>query len=116
MPKTRTPQPHHAEATAEKLQALCDWLHRTAKAHYDVHLTNLTAPTFRFTDGPKNIKILVQENGKDRSVWGFVERSSGCIMRAAGYKAPDPARHERGNIHLPDGWSNEINYIGPNYR
>jgi len=53
-------------------------------------------------NGIKNVRIV--RNGTDgntsRSVWGFVEKETGNILKAAGWKAP--AKHARGNIHDAD--------------
>lgn len=46
------------------------------------------------------------------SVWGFIEKSNGDILMAAGWKKP--AKHARGNIFDKSSWRNMGPY-GPAY-
>ena len=53
--------------------------------------------------GSKYIKIIAEEVGENmnsRTVWGFVERSNGDILKPANWKSP--AKHNRGNIFDED--------------
>ena len=53
--------------------------------------------------GSKYIKIIAEDVGegiKSRTVWGFVDRSNGDILKAAGWKRP--AKGNRGNIFDED--------------
>ena len=47
-----------------------------------------------------------------RSVWGFVEKETGDVFKAAGWKVP--AKHARGNIFCADPWAGMTVY-GPEY-
>jgi hypothetical protein len=52
--------------------------------------------------GSKNIRV-VQNGGCGRSVHCFVEKSTGNILKAAGWKAP--AKGARGNIFNPESYA-----------
>lgn len=101
--------------TPENAQPLLDWLAANAKAYFDVHLKNLTPPTFSISFGKVNAKI-VSNSRSQNAVWGFVEIKTGKIMKAGSANAPEPKKHDRGNIHRPEGWPTQLNYISPNYR
>ena len=112
----RTPQPHHREVTEAEMDRLVDWIAEMNRLYYEANFPRLTPPTFRYQMGPTNIKVIVVgDDGKDRSVWCFVEKASGAIMKAAGWKAPEPKRYERGNVHLPEGWAKWLTPNGPQY-
>ena len=52
--------------------------------------------------GKRNVRIVECEGQQKRGVYAFVELETGKIMKPAGYKAPEPKRHERGNIFRPN--------------
>jgi len=56
--------------------------------------------------------IMLTGRSKGRSVWGFVERSTGDILKAASWRAP--AKTLRGNIFDPDPMEN-MSWTGPAY-
>jgi len=53
--------------------------------------------------GSKNIRVVSAARGS-RSVYCFIRKSDGAILKAAGWKAP--AKGERGNIFNPDTYKN----------
>jgi hypothetical protein len=61
--------------------------------------------TMEVQEGPKRLRIVKTEdiNGKEprRSVHCFIDRETGDILKAAGWKAPAP-RGKRGSITAPD--------------
>lgn len=64
--------------------------------HYAESYPSLTVPTLTIDPkGRKYIRI-VKEDGSSRSVYCFVERETGAIYKADGWKKP--AKHARGNI------------------
>lgn len=84
--------------------------------HTTKHYPNIKPSTHTFKMGSKNIKIIiVNSNHCGQSAWGFVEKSTGKIMKAASWNAPDPARHARGNIYDKDSWTVWIGPYGPAY-
>lgn len=48
--------------------------------------------------GKRNIRIVTDHGRGSRSVYCFIEQETGKIMKAAGWKSPEPKRYERGNI------------------
>ena len=112
----RAPQSFHREVSESDMDRLVDWIKEINRRYYNQHFPNLNPPTFRYQMGPTNIKVIVVgDDGKDQSVWCFVERASGAIMKAGSWKAPEPKRYERGNIHMFEGWSKWLTPNGPQY-
>ena len=73
--------------------------------------TNLTPPTLTTEFGSKNVKVVV--NGQNqRSVFCFVRREDGAVLKAAGWKAP--AKHVRGSIYVNNG-RDAVTAYGANY-
>lgn len=64
---------------------------------FAVHYPNVPVPTVTTTSGPKYIRI-VRDDGVQRSVLSFVERSSGLIWKPAGWKGP-VKNFPRGSIY-----------------
>lgn len=61
--------------------------------------------------GRKFIK-LVKKKGEHVSVWGFVDKETGDILKAASWRAP--AKHARGNINNPASYQ-DYAWTGPHY-
>jgi hypothetical protein len=96
----------------QQLQEFCDKLSAFRMAHYGKsfpreHLKDgetaeeavkrvhgLQPCTFE--RGPKFTRIVSNDHSK--SVYCFVNNETGDIYKAAGWKAPEPKRHIRGNI------------------
>lgn len=58
-------------------------------------------PTFRASKGAKNIKIITERGGGNGgSVYCFIEKDTGNILKAASWQAP--AKGERGSIWNAD--------------
>lgn len=57
-------------------------------------------PTFTRETGSKFIRIVKNEDGQGRSVYCFIDRSNGDILKSAGWKAP--AKGARGSIYNPN--------------
>ena len=66
--------------------------------HYDSHLPNLVPSRLEMSDGRRYIRVDKVENcGRgNRTVYAFVDKATGDVLRAATYKAP--AKHARGNL------------------
>lgn len=62
--------------------------------------------------GPKYTKIFVNDKHDKGRIWGFVDKNTGDIFRAATYKAP--AKIARGNIFDEKTWKKFTNF-GPQY-
>lgn len=53
--------------------------------------------SFSITDGSRYVRVVnSSEGGGSRSVWCFVDKTNGDVLKADSWKAP--AKHARGNI------------------
>ena len=87
-------------------KALQGWLERAQamvnKYFVDAHLDNLTPSVLSIDpNGKKYIRIVSssmpdQMGHTHRSVFCFIEKETGNVLKASGWKAP--AKHARGNI------------------
>lgn len=69
-------------------------------------------PTYAIAKGGrKYLKVVMTSHGQE-SVWGFVERETGLIFKAAGWKSP--AKHARGHVETGAYGKNYV-WTGPNY-
>lgn len=80
-------------------------------AHHERYFSGMTPPTLSVERGRKYAKIVRTEYGS-RSVYCFVELSTGNVLKAASWKAP--AKHARGNIFAPNPIAG-VNEYGANY-
>ena len=63
--------------------------------------------------GRKYTKIIMTDlDGTGASVWGFIEKATGNIFKAAGWKAP--AKHARGHIDSAV-YGKHYHWTGPAY-
>jgi len=86
--------------------------------HYPTLVPNLIT----FEEGRRYVRIVSVRRHKDsqtgeiksegRSVWGFVDKTNGDILKAAGWKAP--AKHARGNIFSANPFQG-CDWTGPAY-
>jgi hypothetical protein len=67
------------------------------KEYFAKHYTNLQPPKVELQPGSKFIKVIMADNSQ-RSVYCFIDKSNGNILKPAGWKAPEPKRIPRGNI------------------
>ena len=64
--------------------------------------------------GSKNVKIIKQEtNGPSVSVYCFVRKADGAVLKAAGWNAP--AKHARGTIYTDDPTRYGVSSYGAHY-
>lgn len=86
------------------------------RAKIDAHWTSMGythgKPAIVTTDGHRYIRI-VRDDGVQRSAWGFIDKSNGDVLKAAGWKVP--AKHARGNIHHTEFALANCEYTGPKY-
>lgn len=73
---------------------------------------NLTAPTIEIEMGKRYVKVVKVDPNGGRSVWGFVDKTNGDILKAASWKAP--AKHARGNIFSENPFKG-MSWTGPYY-
>ena len=83
-------------------------------AHYKKNLTNLTPNILEVGGGKKYIKIIAKDGdgGDSKSVWAFINKENGDILKPATWKAP--AKHARGNIY-DDNPMEKVGPYGPEY-
>jgi len=76
------------------------------RKHYFEHYPNLLAPTITISWGRRYAKLVTThagthgERGGQRTVYGFVDMTTGDVLKAATWK--QPAKHARGNIFFRD--------------
>lgn len=81
--------------------------------HFKTRYPNLTAPNLTIQPGRKFVKIIQNDApGASRSVWAFVDKTNGDILKPASWAAP--AKHARGNIYKPETWTT-VTVYGPAY-
>lgn len=68
--------------------------------------------TLEMEDGRKYIRLVMVTTHGNRSCWGFVNKETGDILKAATWKAP--AKHARGNIANPESYA-DYPWTGPHY-
>jgi hypothetical protein len=90
-----------APLTKEQIDGLVDALNRRdaedniiTTATYRTEITT----TYRAEIGPKYVRIVRNYCGSD-SAFCFLEKSTGYILKSAGWKAP--AKGARGTVHTP---------------
>lgn len=109
--------------TATEFEARMAVVMTGIKAMSDEYMTRrfptLNKYTFTTMPGSRYIRIVRSDSfnvaaggSVSRCVWGFVDKTNGDILKAAGWKAP--AKHARGNIFDANPLAN-CNEYGPNY-
>ena len=82
--------------------------------HFRKNLSCLEADIVSADPGNRYIKIVrTDANGNGKSVFCFIDKSNGDVLKAAGWKAP--AKHARGNIFNPDNGMGAVSVWGANY-
>lgn len=79
------------------LHEYLDALHERCAEHYAVRCPNLEPPAFGYEVGSKYIRIYQEHGsariGSGRSVHAFLDRSTGDVIKPAGWKAPQRGKH-----------------------
>jgi len=83
--------------------------------NYAINFNRLTASVLEMSDGRRYIRIdCINDGGRgQRSVWAFIDKKTGDILKPAGYKAP--AKHARGNLFDSVGGVGSLTPYGPKY-
>ena len=89
--------------------------HLTAQSEADrVEYPHMKPKVYTTQTGPKNIKVVTQTEGQDdRSVFCFIRRADGAVLKAASWKAP--AKHPRGTIMTDNPSEYGVGKYGANY-
>jgi hypothetical protein len=80
--------------------------------HYEKNLPNLHVPTVGTDVGRRYVRVFTKDLNS-RSAFCFVDRNTGDILKAAGWKVP--AKHARGNIFSEDGGIGGVTVYGAKY-
>ncbi len=85
------------ELFPQKMAAFVEAVQTMVNKHYADKLANLTPPVFSVDEGRRYLRVVRTETfGSSRSVYCFVDKTNGDILKAATWKAP--AKHARGNV------------------
>jgi len=103
--------------TATEFQIALDTFLATTQARLDREYAQNygdypAAPTLTVDPGVKNVRIVANGPGPHRSVFCFIRKADGAVLKAAGWKAP--AKHVRGSI-LVNAGQDAIGTYGANY-
>jgi len=80
------------------LQRFIEALTNREKVHNKMNYPSLTPATFSVNPGRVFDKVVSNRQGS-RSVYAFIRRSDGAIVKPASWNAPEPKKRERGNIY-----------------
>ena len=83
----------------QHLELYCKRLQEAINKEFAAHYPRNLVPKITFTTGPKYVRI-IRGGSVGKAVHCFVERSTGSIWKAAGWKAP-AKNFPRGNIFNP---------------
>jgi len=75
-------------------------LTKREKRHINDNYTNLTPARFAVVFGRKFDKVLKISNSS--TVFAFIKKNNGAILKPASWKSPEPKQYERGNIFNDD--------------
>jgi hypothetical protein len=103
------------DASLVRLQRWLEAAQTIINENYASRFPNLTPSRLEMSDGRRYIRIdtIVDGGRGQRSVFAFIDKWSGDILRAATYKAP--AKHARGNLFDANGGVSELTPYGPKY-
>lgn len=82
--------------TAESLALFIAATQAMINEYYAAHFAQNAVPTLEIMTGPKFYRVVRVSPG-ERSVFCFIEKSTGNILKAAGWKGP--AKTARGSIY-----------------
>jgi len=97
--------------TDNDLTDFCSKLAVKARKFFAEHYTNLSPPAFYADKGGRKYVRIVRHDDRgygSRSVVCFIERSTGLIWKAAGWKAPTK-NFSRGSIHETNDFADGSN-------
>jgi hypothetical protein len=94
--------------------AFVSWLaavHATYDAYMERNYPNNIRATTVFEAGPRYIRVVREEGPTSRSVYCFIDRTTGDVLKAGGWKSP--AKNPiRGNIFAADNGLNCTSHYG----
>lgn len=100
------------------LNLFLDGIRAKIDAYWQQNGYTHTKPVIETMEGNRYIRIVSATKNVDgsylsRSCWGFVDKTNGDVLKAAGWKAP--AKHARGNIFALDFALASCDLHGPAY-
>lgn len=98
----------------EALEKFVSAAREKINTYYEKSFPNLTAPVLIYTSGRRYVKLITSNDGiTGRSVYCFVDKTNGDVLKAATWRAP--AKYARGNIYDEDCGASAVNQYGANY-
>lgn len=80
--------------------------------HMTKQYPTLRMPTLKAQEGGRYMKIVKEDGSTSRSVWAFVDKTNGDVLKPAGWNAP--AKNARANVFDRASWRN-VGAYGPAY-
>lgn len=116
--KTRLPHAVWGANADQSIDRLNRWLtaaQTIINENYASRFPSLTPSVLEMSDGRRYIRVdVIVDNGRgQRSVFAFIDKWTGSVLRAATYKAP--AKHARGNLFDASSGVSELTPYGPKY-
>ena len=89
-------------------KALTNWIaisQEIIENRFNRSFPNLEIPVLSYTEGRKYCRIIL-----DRSVFGFINKETGDVLKAASWKAP--AKTARGNLFDDNNGTGRVSFTG----
>lgn len=83
---------------------------KIVKRYREMHIDNLPIPTLSVEPGKRYIRVVESQGSTSKSVFCFIDKTNGDILKAASWKAP--ARHKRGNVFDKDNGAAAVTAYG----
>ena len=79
---------HSKEEIEYAFETFVEGIQIKLNEHYAQHLSNLNPPTVSVRGGSKYWKVVTDQDGNGYSVFGFVRKEDGAILKPASWRAP----------------------------
>ena len=103
----------------DRCKAFVDGGQKIINDHFAKAYSSLIPNELRTSNGRRYVKIIsvrkITTDGSDgqRSVWAFIDKTNGDVLKPASWAAP--AKHARGNIYNSDNGLGNVSWTGPAY-
>jgi hypothetical protein len=105
------------EFIMKDFQKAFDQFYQKASSAVAERSAKLTAPhslnVLKYENGRRYIRLVLYTGISFRSAWGFVDKETGDVLKAASWKAP--AKGSRGNIFNEDNGASALTPYGIRY-